>query len=85
MPLGVSEDGEGRVAGGVYASQFLQCLAVLLQPLRGGLQAVWEGQGGEGGGRGQLGLWTKWRKDKLKVNVYYNYYATDQQTNKIAM
>lgn len=43
VPLGVSEDGEGGVAGGVDASQLLQGLAVLLQPLHRGLQAVWEG------------------------------------------
>lgn len=67
VPLGVSEDGEGGVTGGVYACQLLQGLAVLLQPLHRGLQTVWEGQGGQGGGRGQFGLWKKWRKGKVKV------------------
>lgn len=66
VPLGVSEDGEGGVAGGVYAPQLLQGLAVLLQPLSRGLQAVWEGQGGEGGGRGELGLWEEWRGKKTE-------------------
>lgn len=65
--LGVSEDGEGGVTGGVYASQLLQGLAVLLQPLHRGLQAVWEGQWGQRGGRGQFGLWEKWRKEEVNV------------------
>ena len=56
MPLGVSEDGEGGVGGGVDPSQLLQGLAVLLQPLSGGLQAVGEGEGGEGGGGREFGL-----------------------------
>lgn len=56
MPLSLSQDGEGGVGGGVHPSQLLQGLAVLLQPLRGGLEAVGEGQRGEGGGRGQFGL-----------------------------
>lgn len=56
MPLGVSEDGEGGVTGGVYARQLLQGLAVLLQPLHRGLQAVWEGQRGQRGRQGQFGL-----------------------------
>jgi len=56
VPLGVPQDGEGGVGGGVYPPQLLQGLAVLLQPLSRGLEAVREGKGGEGGGRGQLGL-----------------------------
>lgn len=70
VPLGVSEDGEGGVTGGVNASQLLQGLGVLLQPLHRGLQAVWEGQRGQGGGRGHFGLWEKWRKEKVKaINI----------------
>ena len=59
MPLGVSQGGEGGVGGGVYASQLLQGLAVLLQPLSGSLEAVREGQRGEGGGCREFGLWRK--------------------------
>lgn len=61
VPLGVSEDGEGGVTGGVYGRQLLQRLTVLLQPLHRGLQAVWEGQRGQRGCQGQFGLWEKWR------------------------
>lgn len=68
MSLGVSEDGEGGVTGGVYASQLLQGLAVLLQPLCGGLQAVWEGQRGDGGSRRKFGLWGTWGNKKLHVS-----------------
>lgn len=62
MTLGVSQDGEGGVGGGVYPSKLLQGLAVLLQPLSGSLKAVREGQRGEGGGWGEFGLKEK-RKD----------------------
>lgn len=64
MPLGVSQDGEGGVGGGVYPSQLLQGLAVLLQPLRGSLQTVRVGQGGEGGGRGEFGLLDRGREKR---------------------
>lgn len=37
VTLGVSQDGEGGVRGGVYSSQLLQGLAVLLQSLSGSL------------------------------------------------
>lgn len=56
MPLGMSQNGEGGVRGGVYPSQLLQGLAVLLQSLSGSLETVREGQRGEGGGRGEFGL-----------------------------
>lgn len=56
MPLGVPQDGEGGVGGGVYPSQLPQGLAVLLQPLSGSLETVREGQRGEGGGGGEFGL-----------------------------
>lgn len=57
VPLGVSQDGKGGVRGRVYPSQLFKGLAVLLQSLRGSLEAVREGQGGEGGGWGEFGLW----------------------------
>lgn len=66
VSLSVSEDGEGGVTGGVYASQLLQGLAVLLQPLGGGLQAVWERQRRDGGSRGKFGLWEK-RKSEMSA------------------
>lgn len=72
MPLGVSQDGEGGVGGGVYASQLLQGLAVLLQSLSRGLEAVREGQGGEGGGRGELGLQERRGEEKLELVVSYS-------------
>lgn len=56
VPLGVSQNGEGGVGGGVYPSQLLQGLAVLLQSLSGSLETVREGQRGEGGGGGEFGL-----------------------------
>lgn len=56
MPLGVSEDGEGGVRGGVQPSQLLQGLTVLLQALSGSLKAVREGEGGQRGGSGEFGL-----------------------------
>lgn len=56
MPLGVSQDGEGGVGGGVYPSQLFQGLAVLLQSLSGSLKTVRERQRGEGGGQGEFGL-----------------------------
>lgn len=56
MLLGVSQDGEGRVRGGVYAPQLLESLPILLQPLNRSLKAVREGQRGEGGGLGKFGL-----------------------------
>lgn len=62
MPLGVSQDGEGGVRGGVYPSQLLQGLAVLLQSLGGSLETVREGQRGEGGGWGEFGLREKGEK-----------------------
>lgn len=56
MPLGVSQDGEGGVRGGINPSQLFQGLTVLFQSLGGSLETVREGQGGEGGGGGDLGL-----------------------------
>lgn len=71
VPLGMSEDGEGGVAGGVDAPQLLQGLAVLVQPLQRSLQAVWEGQRGQRGGQGQFGLWEKRRKG---TSHHYEYF-----------
>lgn len=56
MPLGVSQDGEGGVRGGINPSQLFQGLTILLQSLGGSLETVREGQGGEGGGWGDFGL-----------------------------
>lgn len=56
MTLGVSEDGEGGVGGGVQPPQFLQGLAVLLQPLGGCLEAAGEGERREGRPLGKLRL-----------------------------
>lgn len=56
MPLGVSQDGEGGVRGGVNPSQLFQGLTILFQSLGGSLETVREGQGGEGGGWGDFGL-----------------------------
>lgn len=63
MTLGVPQDGEGGVRGRVYPAQLLQGLAVLLQPLGGSLEAVREGQRGEGGGRGEFGLQGERRRE----------------------
>lgn len=76
MPLGMPEDGEGGVTGGVYGRQLLQRLTVLLQPLHRGLQAVWEGQWGQRGCQGQFGLWEKWRK---KLGQKYKNYISRQE------
>lgn len=59
MPLGVPQDGEGGVRGGVYPSQLFQGLAVLLQSLSGSLKTMREGQRGERGGWGEFGLWER--------------------------
>lgn len=80
VPLGVSQDGEGGVGGGVYPSQLFQGLAVLLQSLSGSLKTVREGQRGEGGGRGEFGLWK--RRGEVqgkKILLFYKYYYTTQK------